>query len=888
MRRLRAIWLRILGLLRGQPHGEIEAELESHMAMHAEDGVRAGLCQDEARRQARIRLGGAEQVKQAYRERGTLVGLESLFRDVRFALRQLRKAPGFAFSAIVTLALGVGANAAVFSIVEAVLLRPLPYRNPERLVVIWQTDATHRATGGWFDTYREFEAWQQNSGSFEKLAALTWATGGKTILWHEKPIDLVPIPASVDFFSMLGVSAQIGRTFRPSDLTNKCTLVLSHSFWEQKLGAPGEIVEQSMQLGDSPCQVVGVMPRNFSFYPSVAGAWMLITPTSEFARKPWETMTGAFGLLKPGVTRAAAEAELAAIQSRVVPEAPANLSMMRTMVPDVLDLQSNFTWLAGRNLRTALWVLLGAAGLILLIACLNVANLLLGRAIEREREMAVRAALGLGRARLFQQMFTEALLLALAGSVSGVLLAEALLRWFGAVNPVELPPGVAVTLDWRVLLFSAGTGIGSAIVFGLLPAWRESRTDPGTMLKSGSNQGGHASVQRAAQLLVSLQVALSMVLMAGTGLLAESLFKLASTQLGYRTDHLFTAVVHLPEAHYADTNARSRFASAFAQKIAALPGVQAVAFGSNFTPNGESLLSIQGDGNLASHPGSVETQEVSASYFEALDIPLLRGRRFDGRDRSDTQPVAMINEVLAKKYFGGAGPLGHAIKLSRAEDPADPWLTVIGVVANVKTTTVFQEMGYVVEPAVYRPITQSAPASLALMVVAAGSPLDLTSDLQRQLSSIDRDLVLAGIETMQAKHAAELSQPRFRTVLCGGFAALALALAVVGLYGVLSRLVLRRTREIGIRMALGADRDRILRSILRHAAEMAMAGIALGIAGAALAVRLIRGLLYDVHGGGAAEFAAVAAGMLIVAVLAAWRPARHAASIEPMAALRTE
>ncbi|MGB6686921.1 MAG: FtsX-like permease family protein, partial [Terracidiphilus sp.] len=582
------------------------------------------------------------------------------------------------------------------------------------------------------------------------------------------------------------------------------------------------------------------------------------------------------------------------IQARVMPEAPANLrTLLGSMAsaPDVLDLKSNFTWLAGRNLRTGLWVLLGSAGLILLMACLNVANLLLGRAQEREREMAVRAALGSGRGRLFSQMFTEALLLALAGAASGILLAFGLLRWFRAINPIELPPGNAVVLDWRVLLFAAAIGICAAILFGLLPAWRGSRTDPNAALKSsGSNQSANASAQRASQILVVVQVALSMVLLAGTGLLTESLWKLASTQLGYRTDHVFTASVNLPESQYADTGARSRFAAVFAQRVSALPGVRAVALASSFTPMDISLFSIEGGARNANgnHPETVHVQDVSASYFSGLDIPLLRGRLFDARDAKGAQPAAIVNEALARKYFPDADPIGRAVKLSRADDKAEQWLTIVGVVANVKTTTVFQEMGYVVEPAVYRPLTQNAPASLALMVVAQGSPLDLTSSVQRQLSSIDGGLILSGIETMQAKHAADLSPPRFRTVLAGGFALLALVLAIVGLYGVLSRLVLKRTREIGIRMALGADRERVLRSILRQAFQMTIAGVALGIAGGVVAARLVRGLLYDIRDGGAAEFAGVAAAMLIVALLAAWRPARRAASVDPMQALRAE
>jgi predicted permease len=891
MRRIRAVFFRVLGLMgRRRPEDELDAEIDAHIAMHTADGIRSGLSPEEARRQALLRLGGAEQAKQAWRERKTLPWFDHLLRDARYGLRQLSKSPGFTVAAILTLTLGIGANAAIFSVIEAVLLRPLPYRNADRLVVIWQSDKEHRGTGAWFDSYREFEAWEQSSRSFDKLAALSWARGGApTMLWHEKPIDVAAMSASADFFDMLGAFAQSGRTFLPSDLENPCTLVLAHPFWEQKLGAPRDIVGQTVKLGDTPCQVVGVMAKSFSFYPAATGAWSLITPASPYAKKPWETMTGAFGVLKPGVSRAAAEAELASIQARVTSGVPPELSMMRTWEPVVLDLKANFTWLAGRNLRSGLWVLMAAAGLVLLMACVNVANLLLGRAQEREREMAVRAALGSGRGRLFSQMLTEALLLALAGAAGGIPLAEALLRWFRAANPVELPPGNAVTLDWRVLLFTAAVGSAAALAFGVLPAWRGSRIDPNATLKgAGPNQGAHGSAQRTSQALVVLQVALSMVLIAGTGLLCESLLNLAETNVGYRLDHLLTAQVRLPETHYPDDKSRLRIADELARRVQALPAVQALALGSDVIPRGGGLFSVQGDSRLASNPGSADELKVSTNYFSTLGIPRLRGRVFDGRDRADTLQVAIVNQALAKKYFGGADPMGRAVKLSRADDASAPWLTVVGVVADVETTTVFKEMGYVVEPTVFRPLAQSPPATLAMVVLADGDPADLTGNLQQQLSSVDRGLLLSGVQTMQAMHAADLAQPRFRTVLAGGFAMLALVLAIVGLYGVLSRLVARRTREIGIRMALGADREKILRSVLRRAAAMAAAGVVCGAAASFFVARLIRNLLYGIQAGGAAELSAVGVAMLLVAVLAAWHPARRAASVDPMQALRAE
>jgi predicted permease len=888
--RLKAMWARIRGVFsRRETEREFAAELDSHLRMHTDDNLRRGMTEEEARRQALIQLGGLETVKQTYRERSTVPWLENRLRDIRYTFRQIRSSPKMTGAVALTLALGIGANTAVFSIVEAVLLRPLPYGNPDRLVVVWQADAAHRATGAYFNTYREFEAWQQSSRSFERLAAITWATGPKEMLWRDKPIDVLTIPASIDFFSLLGASARMGRTFVQRDLQNSCTLVLSHSFWTQKLGAPTNLIGQTLSLGHSPCQVVGIMPEGFSFYPVQTDAWMLITPASDLVKKPWESMVGAFGLLKPGVTRAAAEAELAAIQAQVTAEAPANLSMMRTMAPDVLDLQSNFTWLAGRNLRQGLWLLLGASGLILLMVCANVGSLLLGRSLERGREMAVRAALGAGRTRLFGQMITESLLLAFCGTVTGVALAVGLLRWFRAANPVELPPGTAITLDWRVLLFAAAAGIISALAFGLFPAWRGSRINLNVELSAGGKgQTSAVPAQRVSHSLVVIQVALSTVLVAGAGLLTESLWKLASTPLGYRTDPLFTARVDLPQDRYKDADARSRFAAAFAMRAASLPGILDVAVGSDFTPAGGDAFSIAGDKTSQDVSAMVATQNVSANFFSSLGIPLSRGRVFDTRDGKETQPVAIINQALAKRYFANKEPLGHAIKLSRADDPHVPWLTVIGVVANVKTTTVFREMGYTEEPAVYRPLTQSAPATLAFLLGLDKRPPNLASEVQQKLSEVDHDLVLRDIDALQTRHAAALSQPRFRTVLLSGFALLAAVLAMVGLYGVLSQLIAHRTRDIGIRMALGADRGRIVRAILSQACLMTVVGIVMGAVCAAVAVRFLSAMLYGIRAAGIAEFAAAAATMLLVAVLASWGPARRAASIDPIQTLRSE
>lgn len=812
----------------------------------------------------------------------------SFLHDLRYAARQHNNARGLAAAAVLTLALGIGVNTAIFSIIEAVLIRPLPYRDPQQLVVVWQTDQLHRDSGAYFSSYREFEAFQQQSHSFESLAALTWATASRSMLWNGQAREVLALPASVNFFSMLGRSAAIGRTFAQSDLSNACTLVLSYDFWKHKLGAPAGITGQTVTLGKASCNIVGVMPKDFGFYPTVTDAWSLITPASDFARTPWQSMTGTFGRLKPGISRAAAEAELTALQSQVVQEAPANLSMMKSWQPDVLSLQSNFTWLAGRNLRRGLQILLVASGLILAIAAVNVGGLLLGRAVIRSRDVAVRSALGSSSARLISLSFAETTLIGVGGAAIGVMLAEGLMAWFRSVNPVELPPGAIIVLDARVLLFAIATGIAACLLFSLLPIWYRSRLSVNELLKNGGTSLSQAaSSARTTQVLVSVQVALSMVLLVGAGLLSISLWKLTEENLGYRTDHLFTAIIYLPDARYPDTATRNRLADQLTVALSSLPGVNSVAMGSDYVPRGLNLLSVRGSGPTEHPSADVAIQDLSASGFATLRIPILRGRAFDAQDEKNAPPVAVINEALAREYFPNSDPLGRTIKLSRTEDPSEPWLTIIGLVADVKTTSVFQEMGYLEPPAVYRPLTQDAPASITMMVTGQGHTA-LVSQIQNRLSNIDEALVLSGVDGLNVERAAEFSQPRFRAALLGGFATLALLVSLVGLYGTLSQLVARRTREISIRMALGADRGRILKSVLRQACGITGIGILLGGTIAALGFRVAYGLIYGIHAKGAVEFAGASAVLLLLTIAVAAAPALRASSIDPMQALRDE
>ncbi|MFL6440317.1 MAG: ABC transporter permease [Terriglobales bacterium] len=815
------------------------------------------------------------------------MNLESLIQDARFGLRVLLRRPAFTTVVVVVLALGIGANTAIFSIVNAVLLRPLPYRDSDRLVLVWQSSKEHRATGEWFNTYREFEEWQRNSRSFEKLAALTWAVSEKTLVWHGKTQNILAIPTSVDFFSMLGVNAAIGRTFEQSDLNEGCTAVLSHALWQNELGAPSDLVGRSIPLDQKECRITGIMPKDFSFYPTQTALWTVITPHSEFAKDPWGSVTGVFGRLKPSVSRAAAEAELSTLEQNVLSEAPKDLALPPA-VPVVLNLQSEFTWLAGRNLRTALILLFAAVFFVLLIACLDVANLLLAQSADRRRELAIRASLGAARVRIIRQLLVESTLLSSAGALLGAFFAFAAMQLFRAKNPIELPPGNPVRLDWQVLAFTALLAIASAVLFGLAPAWRTTRLDLNEALKESGQSASQTGTIRGVSLLITGEVGLSLVLLAGAGLLIQSLVRLAATPLGFRTDHLLTASVRLPKNRYNAGNEKVEFFRRLTEQTGSIPGVQGVSMASSFYLSGSNTLAVAGRAfprESAAHDIAAET--VDDNFLQVMGMPLLHGRSFDTRDRGNTQPVAIINQALATRYFPHQDAIGHQIKLGLPED-SKPWLTIVGVVANVKTQTVFQEMGYVEPPAVYRPLTQEPAASMSLLVRTNGDPNSLASPVREKLLALDNEATLSGMKTMEERLSELHSQPRFRTILLTAFAALALILAALGIYGVLLQAVVRRTKEIGIRMALGATRESVMQMILGQALRTVLVGLIFGLVATLSLARTIAGLLYNVSPANPTTLAAVSTILVCVAMLASYLPARRATSIDPLNALRRE
>ena len=806
--------------------------------------------------------------------------LESVSQDIRYALRILAKSPGFTLLVVLMLALGIGANAAVFSIVNAVILRPLPYKDSERLVVIWERVKNQSNLSKIFNTYADFKEFRDRSQSFDQLAAATWATGPQSLTGRGPARGVTAIPASVEFFRLLGVAPALGRAFREDDLKAGCTVVLAHSFWADLGGSRG-IIGKTLTLDKKTCTVIGVMPAGFAFYPEQTNLWTLITP--DF--KPnWDAfVVGVFGHLKPGVSLPAAQAELSLVHERFHQKDNAE----RDWVPMVFPLQQEFTWLAGRNLRLSLVVLFAAVCFVLVIACVNVANLILGRSLVRKRELAIRAALGSGRGRLMRQLLTEGLLLSSLGAGLGVLIAGVALSVFRAVNPVELPPATVVAVDLRVLAFIAGLALLTTLLFGLAPAWKASRVDLNDVLKAAGRGVSQGLLQiRFAKALVITEVTLSLVLLAGAGLLLESVLRMGTAPLGVRSDNVVTMQITLPKYLYAKQDQQVRFFDALATRVGALPGVEGVALTSHvpiFGGISNSALSIEGrPAERGLMRQDVGVQRISPDYFRVMGVPLHRGRMFERRDREGSEQVAIINQALALEYFPNEDPIGKRIRVGTPEDK-NPWLTIAGVVGTEKRTTVYQEMNYIDMATVFRPLAQDAGNTMVLVARASSA-----GGIQRAVNALDSDVLAGDIQTMQQRISKFLAYPRFRAVLVAGFAALALLLATVGLYGVLSQSVLQRTQEIGIRMALGARKSDVTGLVLKQGMLLVAAGLAVGLASALALGRYLSSLLYGVRPTDPFALASVAFALIAAAFLATYIPARRASQVDPMVALRDE
>ncbi|WP_263351287.1 ABC transporter permease [Acidicapsa acidisoli] len=877
------IWLRQL-LSRRRRYDELAEMIQEHLEEKIADLIDRGMTREQAEFAARREFGNVTRIEERSREIWQWPNLESTLADIRFAMRQLVKSPGFTITALLTLALGIGVNVAVFSVINAVLLSPLPYKNADRLVMIAEQSPKEPVPA--FDTYREYEEWIRNSHSFEKLAGATWArNAGAVFSWRGEKKEVMAVPATVAFFSMLGVDAVQGRTFASQDLNSACTVVLSHSFWEERLGGEPSWIGKSLTLDDQPCMIVGVMPRNFSFYPKQTELWTLITPNSKFTQKPWDMPILAFGILKPGVGRPAAQEELASIQRRVITENPSWAAM--NLEPVLEDLQSEFTWLTGRNLRQGLLILFAVVGIVLLIACVNVANLLLGRATVRQRELGVRAALGAGRSRLIRQLLTESVVLSFFGACLGVLFAVLSVRYITTKGVMELPPGNPISVNWEVLAFTFLLALMTGALFGVMPAWKASRLDLNEVLKQSGRTTSHSTfTHRTSRNLVVIEVALSLIVLVAAGLLIQSLLRLKNAPLGYERDHLLTADLRLPATSYAKPEDTLSFWDNLESKLVSLPGIQGVAFAPALSfEQGMGPVTVEGAGSRSHVASASDPESISCAYFRVAGIPLLQGREFSADDRAKSVPVAIVDETFARQFLPKGAELGQRIKLGKL-DSKEPWLTIVGIVGNVSRPTLFE--GYSQRPSLYRPLRQAPDGSLSIFARTTGNPRAVEPEIGHAVEAVDGNVPVPTVQTVDEAFSWFTSEPRLRAELFGLFSVLALILAAVGIYGVLSQRVAQRTQEIGIRVALGANHQDVLRLVLGEGLKVILAGILIGVMGALALTRLLSSMLYGIETTDPLTFGSVSFLLSVVALVACYVPARRAMRLNPLIALRCE
>src|SRR6266516_2710115 len=813
--------------------------------------------------------------------------METLFRDVRYGIRSLLKRPGFTAIAVITLALGIGANTAIFSVVNAVLLRPLPYAEAEQLFVPWgsRTDLQDRTNV----SYPDFVDWQAQTRTLEHVAAYN-SSGA---LLREGDADPEPISGaavSADLFPLLKVAPILGRPFtRADDQPNAPpVIVLGYGLWQRRFNANPNIVGKQIRLGSTSATVLGVMPEGFRF-PAQATKTEFLRPLAttlgDRIQRRNSYSLRVVARLKPGVTAAAAESEMRAIGAQLEQQYPDEGFRLGARL---ISLHESVTW----GSRTPLLVLLGAVGFVLLIACANVANLLLARAAARHREMAIRAALGAGRRRVVRQLLTESLSLSFLGGALGLLFAWWGVHFLLAASPLNIPRLKDVGLDTSVLAFTAIVSVLTGVIFGLAPALQASRADLQDALKEGGrNAGGSVVRNRVRALLVVVEVALSLVLLVGAGLLGKSFLLLSEVRPGFEPEHVLTTDLSLARAKYPKPEQQQAGFAEIVRRVEAIPSVEAAALIYPLPLGGDSnsgTFLIAGRPALRPEDKPTSNQRtISPDYFRALNIPLYRGRSFDGRDNQHGPPVIIVNETFARLYFAGIEPLGQHIIVEgeRGDNGVPPPREIIGIVGDVRHERLDTESG----PEYYVPYSQSPEAFMSLVVrSSAANPDSLAASLREVIKQMDKDQYVPAIHPMTKLVAESVARRRFNALLTGLFAVVALLLASGGIFGVLNSTVAQRTPEIGLRVALGAQTRDVLRLVLGQGVRLILFGLALGLAASFALTRVLRGMLYGVTPTDPLTFVAVSFLLASVALLACYIPARRATKVDPMVALRYE
>jgi len=898
MRTLRRFFKRLTFWARTKRDEErLQEEIAEHLALATEENLRARMSSIEARRQAMLKFGGVEAMKEEYRDQKGLPFLETLAQDLRYAVRMLLRSPGFALIAIATMALGVGATTAIYSVIDATLLHPLPYPHPSELVRI-EDDLPGV---GAQDVSVSVPEWKdlENSGIFQYVALDYFNSANLT--GSAQPTRVAMKGVTPNYFAMLGVGAQLGRTFDPGDNTPGFNLevVISDGLWKRAFGADPRILGKTLRLDNDVYHVVGVMPpgfrdqgktteeRNTELWAAGGFAAVPFPPALRNSR-----FGTAFARLKPGLPGASAQAHIDALVASLKKQYPADYPAQAAWTVRLIPLSETMVG----NVRQSLILLFGAVGLVLLISCVNVANLLLARASARGREMAVRQALGAARTRLIRQLFTESLLLFVLGGITGFAVLFCARKFLLQFVPESLPHLNEISISWGVLAFAIVVSVAAGIIFGLAPAWLTSRLDLNTTLRQeGRGSNGSRQRSRLGHALVIGELALSLVLMVAAGLLLRSFWDLFKVQLGFNPSRVMAIETWLPFPNdpktdiYSTATQESVLLREILRRNRTLPGVEETAVGDRAAlPLGHGKddlntfpLIREGQDEQSSQPPLIDTSIVSPEYFHLLGMTLLRGRLFVDQDLEATPSVAVINEAAARTYWPNQDPVGKRARLNR-DKPV--WTTIVGVIADAHT----ESLADAGTPQVYLDIYQRHAKDLAFLLRGQIDPHAISAQVRTQIQAVDPELPVFRAETLDDVLSSSLSVRRFSMEMVAFFAATALLLAGLGIYGTISYVVNEQRREIAIRLALGAQRSDILKMVLRQGLTLAAAGTGVGLVGAFIVSHLMAGLLYGVSPYDLSTFAGVTAVLTAVAIAASYIPALRAMRLDPITMLHSE
>jgi predicted permease len=869
--------LRLRSLFRGrQMDRELDDEMQYHLEQLMQEHVARGLSSEEARYAALRAMDGLTQNKEKSRETRKVSSITNFARDARYALRLLRKSPGFSAIAILTLALGIGANSAIFSVVNAVLLRPLPFPQPDRLVRLWEASPNRNWHRNVINPWN-FLDWRDNTHAFEDMAAISGFQFNLT--GDGEPVAVPGLQVSPGFFSILRIPAYLGRTFAADDGIpgHDDKVILSHGLWQTRFGGDPGIVGKTLNVNGAPHVVIGVMPPGFSFPKNPAQLWtpFALTRSKEFSEGRY---LSAVARLKPGVTLDGAQRDIeAAARVTVTLRPDYNKKWSAEAVPLLEDVT--------KDLRRPLWVLLAAVGLLLLIACANVANLLLMRGSGRLREIAVRETLGATRRRIVQQLLIESLVLAMAGLAAGLAFAKLGLRGLLAIIPqsAPLPRSEPITIDGQVFAFTLVASILTAVLFGLAPSLRLSRVRLHDTLKQGSQRGsgGH---RRLRQALVMAEIALAILLAVGAGLMLRSFQRLLAVDPGFDTQHVVTMRLFTSPAKYRDVHKRSRYMQRILSEVRGVPGVEAAGTVHFLPLEGSESASCFAPGNQEPKPASSPDARfliISPGYLSAMGTRILSGRDFDDRDQVGSPSVMLVNQAFVRSFLPGQNPIGQ--RFSVCWDVPNP-AEIVGVVNDTRQTGLEDTP----QPRIFLSNSQAPMFFASVVVRANGDPRQILSSVEAAIHRADPEQAVSDMRTMDDVLSDSVSRPRFQALLLLVFAALALGLATIGVYGVISYSVSQRTREIGIRVALGAGHGDVMYLVMKEAVFLVGLGLAIGLIGALALTRVLRSLLFEVTPTDPLTLLSVSSAAVAAAALATYLPARRAVKVDPMLGLRCE